>query len=441
MLTKKELPECLVAAMKRKFFLSILIFLGIIILFLSGTYLLQQYRKQTQPPISIIIASDIHYLSPEYRGEYFREPSAIFDGKLTHYSPEYFDAFLAEVTQKQPEVLILSGDITLNGSIKSHEEVIEKLKKIQNSGTQVLVIPGNHDVNSTAGDYSPAEPVIVESASGEDFINMYETFGPAQAISRDEKTFSYMYEASPYLRFLMIDTNSLSKGSVEADTLTWIEAQLEEAEKSGADVIAITHQNLHIHNELLYFTYQLYNADKLLALYEKYDVKLNLSGHIHIQSIVSDATSPDITIPEVAVGSLAIGGTPYGELRYDGKTITYQTVKTDVSAYAASQNWADENLLNFNQYSIWYFKEVGRLQNYASLSEKDLSETEKDVLANTFADINSHYFLGEKFNRQEFMDGIELWRKQESDFISRYMETMFQEAEVENQNIIIDLIK
>lgn len=427
--------------MKRKLFLSIFIIFSIIILCTSGIYLLRQYKKQTQAPVSIIAASDIHYLSPEYRGEYFKEPSAMFDGKLTHYSPEYFDAFLAEVIQKQPDVLILSGDITLNGSMKSHEELIGKLKKVQNSGIQVLVIPGNHDVNSTAGDYTPAEPVTVESASGEDFITMYANFGPAQAISCDSKTFSYMYEAGPYLRFLMIDTNSLSKGSVASDTLTWIETQLKEAKKANADVIAVTHQNLHIHNELLYFSYQLYNAEQLLELYEKYDVKLNLSGHIHVQSIVSDTTAPDITIPEIAVGSLAIGGTPYGELHYDGKSISYQTVKTDVSVYAALQRWTDENLLNFNQYSIWYFEEVGRLQNYANFSEKDLSETEKDLLANTFAGINSHYFLGEKLNRQEFMDGIELWNKQESDFVSRYIETMLQESETENQNIIIDLTK
>ena len=311
--------------------------------------------------------------------------------------------------------------------------------KKQDSGTQVLVIPGNHDVNSTAGDYTPSEPVIVENASGEDFMNMYENFGPMQALSHDEKNFSYIYEATPYLRLLLLDTNSLSKGSVSADTLTWVETQLKAAKRAGADVIAITHQNLHIHNELLYFSYQLFNATELLALYETYDVKLNLSGHIHVQSIVSDITESDITIPEIAVGSLAIPGTPYGELTYDGKTIRYQTEKTVVSAYASSHKWSDENLLNFNQYSTWYFKEVGRLQNYEKFSELDMSEAEKDLLANTFSDINNYYFMGQKFNPQEFSDGIALWKKQESGFVSRYIETMLQEAEVDNQTLVIDL--
>lgn len=425
--------------MRKKLSLSIITILGIIILFLGGTNLFHQYKKQTQPPVSIIIASDIHYLSPEYRGEYFKEPEPFFDGKVIHYSPEFFEAFLAEVSQKRPEVLILSGDITLNGSMKSHKEVIEKLNQIQNSGTQILVIPGNHDIHTTAGDYTPEEPVVVENVISEEFMDMYEGFGPAQALSRDSNTFSYVYEASPYLRILMLDTNLLSKGSVNSNTLEWIEAQLKEAKFAGADVIAVSHQNLHIHNEILYFSYQLYNADELLALYEKYDVKLNLSGHIHVQSIVSSNTTPGITVPEVAVGSLAVGGTPYGELNYDGKTLSYQTNKTDVSAYAASRNWTDENLLNFNQYSIWYFEEVGRLQNYNSFAEKILSDAEKDLLANTFASINSRYFLGEKYDKEEFIEGIELWRKQESGFVLRYIETMLKEADVENQKIVIDL--
>lgn len=211
--------------MRKKICLSTFIFIGIIILFLSGTHLFHQYNKQTQSPISIIIASDVHYLSPEYRGEYFKEPAPIFDGKVIHYSPEFFDAFLAEVSQKQPNVLILSGDITLNGSMKSHKEVVEKLNKIQGSGTQVLVIPGNHDIHTTAGDYTPAEPVIVESTSSEEFIDMYEDFGPIQALSRDTNTLSYVYEASPYLRILMLDTNLLSKGSINSDTFQWIETQ------------------------------------------------------------------------------------------------------------------------------------------------------------------------------------------------------------------------
>lgn len=425
--------------MKRKILLAGFILFLLLIVSFGGYYLYRNIQKQSQTPISMIIASDMHYLSPEYRGDYFKEPSAIFDGKLTHYSPEYFDAFLAEVIEKQPQVLILSGDITLNGSIKSHKEVVKKLEALQTAGIDVLVIPGNHDIHSTAGDYTPEEPVVVENASSEDFMRIYENFGPAQAISRDEKTFSYIYEATPFLRILMIDTNCLGKGAVQSDTLTWIETQLKAAKQAGVDVIAVTHQNLHIHNELLYFGYQLYNADELLALYEKYDVKLNLSGHIHVQSIVSDTTTPGTTVPEVAVGALSVCGTPYGELTYTGKELSYKLVKTDVSSYAATQGWTDESLLDFNNYSYWYFEEVGRLQTQEGYKESDLTSEKINLLADTFAKINSAYFVGEHYDMDALSAGISLWDSQKDGFFYKYIQSMLQENDVNNQTIIIDL--
>lgn len=418
---------------KRILFYCILGILSVLVIF-GGRILHKNILKQTQAPISMIIASDMHYLSPDYRGEYFKEPSAMFDGKLTHYSSEYFDAFLSEVIEKQPQVLILSGDITLNGSIKSHEEVTAKLEKVQEAGIAVLVIPGNHDLHITAGDYSPAEPVAVASTDAATFHKMYERFGPAQAKSRDTDSFSYVYEASPYLRLLMIDTNTLSKGFVADTTLEWVEEELKQAKAAGADVIAVTHQNLHIHNELLYFSYQLYNADALFALFEKYNVDLNLSGHIHIQSTVTEST-----VPEIAVGALSICKTPYGEILYDGKTIQYTTSYTDVSAYAKTNGFTDENLLDFSNYSTYYFEEVGRLQTYSSLVESNLTEEEKDLLADTFAQINSLYFLGTPYDEALFSNGISLWRTQEEDFTLRYIETMLKEANSNHQNVTIEL--
>jgi len=420
--------------MNKKFFLKFFLLFIAILSIIGGRVIYKIYQKNTQPPVSIIIASDMHYLSPIYRGDYFKEPNAMFDGKLIHYSSEYFDAFLAEVIEKHPQTLILSGDITLNGSLKSHDEVVLKLKEVQAAGIDVLVIPGNHDVNSTAGDYTPESPIVVESADYEYFSTIYEEFGPKHAISRDENSFSYVYEASPYLRILMIDANAQTKGLLSDSTLNWVEQELKQAKEANVDVIAVTHQNLHIHNELLYFSYQLYNADKLLTLYETYDVKLSLSGHVHIQSIVEHES-----IPEVAVGSLAICGTPYGELTYNGKEILYTTVKTDVSSYASALHLNDENLLDFNNYSTWYFEEVGRLQNYASFAESGLSEEDIHLLANTFAKINAYYFLGESFDSTKFSDGIALWQTQKNVFTLRYIETMLKTADEDNQTLSISL--
>ena len=414
----------------------ILIPIAILVFFLLLLLMLHLYRlheKHTQEPVSILFATDVHLLASEYTGDHFYEPSAIFDGKLTHYSNEYFDAFLAEVLEEKPKLLILSGDLTLNGSVKSHEAMVSRLTQLQEAGIDVLVIPGNHDVNVTAGDYSSEDPVIVESLTAYGFFSYYENFGPAQAISRDSSSFSYIYEVTPYLRIIMLDTNCVRKGFVTGDTLDWLEKELLSAKLAGADVIAVSHQNLHIHNPLLSFSYQIYNADELLELYEKYDVKANFSGHVHIQSAVTGS------VPEITTASLAVPNSQYGKLTYDGKSLSYESKETDVEAYAIAQGWTNRDLLNFREYSRNYFMEVAREQVYDSYKESNLSTDEIALLAETFAKINVAYFSGEEINEADYTEGLALWRAQENSFVMKYIDSMLSQANADKRNISIQL--
>lgn len=100
--------------------------------------------------IKIIVATDTHYLSPRIndKGAVFTNMVNNSDGKLVQYCEEIFYAFSGEVIKSKPDVLILSGDLTLSGEKASHEDFAEKLQKIQDSGVQVLTIPGNHDISS-----------------------------------------------------------------------------------------------------------------------------------------------------------------------------------------------------------------------------------------------------------------------------------------------------
>lgn len=420
--------------LSKKYISIPILVLLIAILGLLGMKLFHQWQKQSQPPVTMMVATDMHLLAKEYTGDFFYEPSAAFDGKLTHYSNEYFDAFLAEVLEQKPNLLILSGDLTLNGDVKSHEEMVKKLDAVQNAGVQVLVIPGNHDVGSSSFDYSTKpEPTLTESLYANSFDEYYENFGLEQAISRDSASCSYIYEVSPYLRIIMLDTNTDVKCKVHADTLLWLEKELQAAKFAGIDVISISHQNLHIHNQLLYFTYQFYNANELYELYEKYDVAVNISGHIHVQSIVQDK------IPEIAVGSLAVPDSNYGKIVYNGKTIDYSTHSTNVEGYAKSQNWTNPDLLNYNEYCRAYFEGVAKAQTYNSFKDSTLSQAEIDLLAETYSKINSAYFSGNNIEEKDFTDGLALWRKQTDSFILRYIESMLEESQTDNRNITIKL--
>lgn len=424
----------------RTILLTLVIFAAILFFIVFALYQFHLHQKHAQEPISMILATDMHVLASDYTGSYFYEPQSFFDGKVIHYSNEFFDAFLEEVLQNKPEILILSGDLTLNGSVKSHTDFIDKIQQVQAAGIEVLVIPGNHDVDSSAWDYTnvtsdtPSEEVpLVESLTSVGFMELYENFGPAQALSRDENTFSYIYEATPYLRILMLDTNCFGKGYVKDETLEWLEKELLDAKLADAEVLAITHQNLYAHNSLLSFGYQLYNADELLALYEKYDVICNLSGHIHVQSIMNEK------VPEIATASMANAGTQYGLITYDGQTLEYTLQQTDVNGYAAKHNLTNEDLLNYDAFSRTYFKEISELSVYNSYAESALSQEELALLAQTYSSINLSYFLGDAIDTDMLSDGIALWRTQESSFILRYIESMLEEAQTNNRNMLIQL--
>ena len=220
----------------------------------------------------------------------------------------------------------------------------------------------------------------------------------------------------------MLDTNTYGKCYVKDETLKWIEEELKAAQDEGISVIAVSHQNLYAHNDLLSFQYELYNSKKLLELYEKYSVKCNFSAHIHIQSILDDKT-----VPEVSTSSMAITGSHYGEIVYDGREIRYTAKSVDVAAYAESIGSADENLLNFASYATAHFEETARRQCKNEITNSIFPEGVIDLMAETYAKINSAYFEGKPIDKSEYSEGLEQWELYiEESFIAKYIMSMLK---------------
>ncbi|MBR4062604.1 MAG: metallophosphoesterase [Clostridia bacterium] len=383
-------------------------------------------RRKLDEPIEFIIANDIHYISPSLLGdgEFFRNPTGRADGKVVHYITDITDAFIAEVIEKKPQALILAGDLTLNGAIVSHSELANKLAAVKNAGIDVLIIPGNHDFDQTAVDYSGDTLKEAEGSSASDFYEIYDPLLP-ETLSREEGTFSYIYQASDDLWVLMLDTNTYAECYVMESTFKWAEEQLHIARESEIDVIAVSHQNIYEHSDLLSFGYQLYNGTNLQSLYEKYSVICNFSGHIHVQSII------DGDLPEIATSSLAVTGLHYGKITYNGKALNYATETLGVAKEA-------EGYTDFSEYATYYFEKIAIGQAHDALGDSGLSESEIELMAKTYAEINSAYFEGKKIDPKSYAEGIELWRTKSDSFISRYIDSMLENTKKE-QSIKIRL--
>ena len=106
--------------------------------------------KTKEGPFKLVLATDIHYLSPELtdRGYYFEQLNLQGDGRLLWYQQEILEAFLAEMREMKPDAVLLSGDLSYNGEKLSHEDLAVLLSGLEEAGVPVYVIPGNHDINN-----------------------------------------------------------------------------------------------------------------------------------------------------------------------------------------------------------------------------------------------------------------------------------------------------
>ena len=158
---------------------------------------------------NLMIASDIHYMSPSLTdyGKAYQTMADNGDGKVIQYMPQIWEAFASKVKEARPDALILSGDLTLDGEKVNHQEFAGRLRELEAAGVPVLVIPGNHDINNhNASAYFGDERTYVESVSPEEFKEIYGEFGYAEAASQAPDSLSYLYILNDTTWVMMLDT-------------------------------------------------------------------------------------------------------------------------------------------------------------------------------------------------------------------------------------------
>lgn len=383
--------------------------------------------KGAPPDYTIMLATDLHYISSALtdHGPYFTAMLERADGKVTAYCEELICAFVDEVIAAAPDALILSGDLTFNGAKLSHEDLVRRLAPIREAGIPVFAIPGNHDLNNrSAASFSGSAYTRVESMTAEGFAALYHDFGYGSALSRDTHSLSYIAEIAPDLRLVMLDVNATAvPNTVVTGTFTWLEEQLKGAQQAGARVIAVSHQNVFAHSSLLYHGFMINNAHKPLALYRKYGVSVNFSGHIHMQHTMKD----DSGFLEIAASSLAVSPCQYGVITLSGDRGTYRSHPVGVSAWAAEQGLTDANLLSFRQYAAAFFAASTLRQSISAFS----GDPQANELATYMANVNAAYFSGRLDTLSPAPALTARW-KEAGSFFSRYLDSILSEAPIDH---------
>lgn len=389
---------------------------------------------------NIIIGTDIHYLSGSLTdgGIRFQQMVEHGDGKVVTYIDEITDAFLDEVIRLRPNALILSGDLTLDGERPSHEELAQKLYKVEAEGIPVLVIPGNHDINNRhAARFEGTERLPAEFTTPEEFREIYKDFGYDEAVSEDSGSLSYVYELDGNNRIMMLDTcqyRPVAKvgGAILSSTYDWIEEQLEAAWDADASVIPVAHHNLLDESEIYVDDCTIEHGEQLVEMLEEWDVPLFLSGHLHVQHCKRSDDSSGIW--EMVTSSLATPACQYGALTWrDDGSFSYKTWSVDVERWAAEQGIEDINLLNFNKFKTPFLKRVFYNQSIAELeSVRELTDNQRMRMSNLYSELNYHYYQGTAYTVRDTVaqsPDYQLWLDEGSGTeLSEYVQYIIEDA-------------
>ena len=403
-------------------------------------------------PPDVILATDLHYQSAltDDGGEAFQLFVERSDGKVIRYLPQLLEAFLDEVIEEKPAALVLSGDITMNGEKVNHQELADRLKRVQDAGVQVLVIPGNHDINNgNAAVYYGAEKAAAPSIDGPEFYDIYHEYGYDQALSRDSDSLSYVYALDERNWLLMLDScqyepDNKVEGRIKDTTMAWMDEQLAKAGEEGIFVVPIAHHNLLAQSRMYTTQCAMDNNQDVIQLLQKYRLPLFFSGHLHVQRVRKYKAEPGVPeaaygIQEIITDALSIPPCQYGHIIWeeDG-SIYYETRSVDVSAWARRTGIDNPDLLDFEDWSFRYIQKL--ISDQIRGVVKNLGNDVERSMAATYAGVYIDYYAGRKIDAKGIKGtrGYRWWERNMPDsYLLRELNAMIADSDRDNNYFLL----
>ncbi len=274
--------------------------------------------------VRFAIASDLHIALPETIEEKTRF-------HLIEVSIPCFESVLSHLETLNLDFLLIPGDLTQDGEFKNHQWLQQRLEKLP---FPVYVIPGNHDI--------PYLKATDKSIGFNDFPSYYQKSGYENC-----QQLYYSREIAEGIQLIALNSNQINDenkqlGYMDETQLIWLEKTLNEIQNKL--VLVMIHHNVIEHlpdqsNHCLGRRYMLDNAPNLLAILNKYQVKLIFTGHLHIQDI-----SEYQGIYEITTGSLVSYPHPYRILQL--KTNSLNEIELEIESYRVKKIDQYQHLLD-----------------------------------------------------------------------------------------------
>lgn len=277
--------------------------------------------------IKICVFSDPHYFDTSLLindGPAFQE-YLNFDRKLLKESTAIMESLMDSLIVEQPDIVLVSGDLTKDGELICHQKMADYFQQLETAGTQVLVCPGNHDINNPmAVAFDGEQTYPVPSITPEDFKSIYADYGFNEAIATDTASLSYITEPIPGLQILSMDvcrydSNYIANypqtsGGFKPQVLQWAKDRIIDATSTGKVIIGMHHHNQieHFTNQKEIFTeYVIDDWETVFSQLADLGLKVVFTGHFHAQDIRSITSPSGNILFDVETGSTVTWPCPY----------------------------------------------------------------------------------------------------------------------------------
>ena len=396
--------------------------------------------SKAESDLRLWVVTDVHHLSPSLyvEGPRIQKLQDTGAGLEIFYSNERLEALAYQIEQaeQQPNALLVAGDLTLNGEYQSLVELQKVFAKIEALGTEVFVIPGNHDINNGwASSFTDSRAVRDKQITPIEFQKLMNPFGYEEATYQDDVSLSYITQLMSDHWLVMLDSNiyhgegndqpPVSKGELRDETLIWLEDKLGTITGADVEVTVVLHHSSIPHFELMGQNFVVGNHDRLKNILEKYQIPVTLSGHMHAQHIAQEGQVTDI-----ATGAFAVQPSVIGEVVIDNNQKSYQQIKLDMDAWAKETKTEDPNLLDYDT----YLKQVFTKANEKLDSNKD----QNDELRQLTQELNLAFFAGNISNIWEatvsaYEDTFEKLISPDTESMNRYLQVLIDQANYNHQ--------
>ena len=287
-----------------------------------------------------MVISDLHYT------EYKEVDPMIVPGIAV--AEEFTDAIVAEVIDRHPDVLIMTGDNTNSGYSRDVAGLTAKLQKVRDAGVQIVLTTGNHDM---------------DLMGAEEFEEAY--FGLLDPVDRDPASLSYTAIIKDVV-FLAMDDNAVNpggQGEFSSETMRWLAEML--SKYSSRRIIFLSHHNVMYGygdrssaSNLIQSpsaseqpeTSEQLELPELPDLLREGGVKLAMTGHMHFPYVTEEGG-----LWEILSGMPFSGRHLIGRLAVGSGRAVYFAEPVDFEEYGGA---VKEELARLNRESAAYMSRV-----------------------------------------------------------------------------------